>query len=77
MSHSVKITTPIPSAEDVASGLGVTGNRLSGLLALVDRDAKDRYGDGFNAKRTPHAKVAAKKAASSRRATEKRGRKAR
>jgi hypothetical protein len=36
MSPSVKITTPIPSPEEIASDLGITGNRLDGLLDLVD-----------------------------------------
>ena len=78
MSHSVKITTPMPSAEDIASSLGVTGNRLSDLLALVGRDTKGRvHGNGFRATRIPHVKGTSKKAASSRRSTENRGRSAR
>lgn len=36
MSHSVKVTTPIPSPEEVASSLGVSRRRLDDLLALVN-----------------------------------------
>jgi hypothetical protein len=40
MSHSVKITTPIPSPEEIAADLGITGKRLDSLLALVDERKK-------------------------------------
>ena len=64
MSHSVKITTPIPSPEDIASDLGITGNRLEGLLELVDGRKKSGGHNGSvplhpsrvkkaSAKRTP------------------------
>jgi hypothetical protein len=42
MSHSVKITTPIPSPEEVASDLGIVGKRLDGLLELVDGREKKK-----------------------------------
>jgi hypothetical protein len=42
MSHSVKITTPIPSPEEVASDLGIVGKRLDGLLELVEKKKKKK-----------------------------------
>lgn len=64
MSHSVKITTPIPSPEEVAVSLGVSRGRLEDLLALVN-DSKTATGER---RRTPPAghirKRASKKAAS-------------
>jgi hypothetical protein len=46
MSHSVKIKTPIPSLEDIASDLGITGKRLDGLLELVDGREKSSGHNG-------------------------------
>ena len=37
MSHFVKISSPMPSPEDIAFDLGVKKSRLDGLLALVER----------------------------------------
>jgi hypothetical protein len=64
MSHSVKITTPIPSPEDIASDLGVTGRRLDGLLALVNRRTKTK--GGFWRSAAPAKKAMAKKAPAKR-----------
>ena len=47
MSPSVEIKTPIPSPEDIASDLGITGKRLDGLLELVDgREKKKKRKSG-------------------------------
>jgi hypothetical protein len=63
MSHSVKVTTPIPTPEEIAADLEITGNRLDGLLELVDGRKK---GGGHNGSVAPHLsrvkKAAAKKA---------------
>jgi hypothetical protein len=76
MSHSVKITTPIPSPEEIASDLGVTQGRLDGLLALVDRRTKAAGHDGFRSADKSQMKKTAKKP-SAKRATGKRVRTAR
>jgi hypothetical protein len=77
MSHSVKLTTPIPSPEDVASSLGVSRSRLNELLALVDRGAKGRSDEGSRHFKRNVTKRAFKKAASKGRVIEKRGRSSR
>lgn len=72
MSHSVKIKTPIPSPEEIASNLGISGRRLDTLLALVEREKTGSNGiTGSDAA----VKAAAKKSA--RRVKGKRGRAAR
>jgi hypothetical protein len=76
MSHSVKITTPIPSPEEIASDLGVTRNRLDGLLALVDGRTKNSGRNDCGSARTSGAKKVAKKA-SARQRPAKHGRSAR
>jgi hypothetical protein len=77
MSHSVKITTPIPSPEDVAFSLGVSRRRLDDLLALVDRGATNRSeGSGLRLKEKS-TKRAFKKATSPGSSIEKRGRSSR
>ena len=76
MSHSVKITTPIPSPEDVAFSLGVSRSRLDELLALVDRGAKYRSEGSVHFKGNS-TKRAFKKATSKGRVIEKRGRSSR
>jgi hypothetical protein len=60
MSHSVKIKTPIPSPEEIASDLGISGRRLDTLLALVERDKTGS--NGIN-RSDASAKAAAKKSA--------------
>jgi hypothetical protein len=68
MSHSVKIKTPIPSPEEIASDLGITGRRLDGLLELVNggrkKKAKKKSGrhDRFAPMHPSRMKKAAKKA---------------
>jgi hypothetical protein len=76
MSHSVKISTPIPSPEEIASDLGVTRNRLDGLLALVDGRTKIGGSNDSGRARPSGAKKAAKKA-SARQTPAKHGRSAR
>ena len=61
MSHSVKIKTPIPSPEEIASDLGISGRRLDTLMALVERDKTGS--NGIN-RSDASAKAAAKKSAS-------------
>jgi hypothetical protein len=51
MSHSVKITTPIPSPEEIASDLGITGDRLDGLLQLVNGRRQNAGGHGSRVKK--------------------------
>jgi hypothetical protein len=75
MSRSVKIATPIPSLEDVAADLGITGNRLDGLLELVDGREKSGGDNGSVPKHPSRMKKAAKKA-SAKRAPGKHGRSA-
>ena len=72
MSHSVKLTTPIPSPEDVALSLGVSRSRLDDLLALVDRGAKGRIPRVGRGSTENDSKSAFKKAASKGRLIEKR-----
>jgi hypothetical protein len=62
MSHSVKITTPIPSPEEIASDLGITGRRLDGLLELVDGTKKSGGHNGSVPLRATRTKSAGKKA---------------
>jgi hypothetical protein len=76
MSHSVKITTPIPSPEEIASDLGITGRRLDGLLELVDGTKKSGGHNGSVPSHATRVNKAAKKA-SARRVTGKHGRSAR
>ena len=76
MSHSVKITTPIPSPEEIASDLGITGRRLDGLLELVDGTNKSGAHNGSVPSRATRLKKAGKKE-SARRVTGKQGRSAR
>ena len=76
MSHSVKITTPIPSPEEIGSDLGITGSRLDGLLELVDGTKKSGGHNGPVPLHAPRVKKAAKKA-SARRVAGKHGRSAR
>jgi hypothetical protein len=66
MSHSVKITTPIPSPEEIASDLGITGNRLDGLLELVDGRKKGAGHQGSVSLHPSRVKKAAKKAPAKR-----------
>jgi hypothetical protein len=75
MSRSVKITTPIPSLDEIASDLGITGRRLDGLLELVDGTKKSGGHNGSVALRATRVKKAAKKA-SAKRVTGKHGRSA-
>jgi hypothetical protein len=42
MSHSVEIKTPIPTPNDIASDLRITGKRLDSLLELVDGTEKKK-----------------------------------
>jgi hypothetical protein len=64
MRLAVKITTPIPSPEEIASDFGISGSRLDELLGLVDGRKKTRGNNGSvplhasqvkkaSAKRTP------------------------
>jgi hypothetical protein len=76
MSHSVKITTPIPSPEEIASDLGISGNRLDSLLELVDGTKKSVGRNGSVPFRATRVKKAGKKA-SAKRVTGKHGRSAR
>ena len=71
MSHSVKVTTAIPSLEDIASDLGITGRRLADLMGLAERGSKAGSSNGL--KQHAPAKKAAKKA-SAKRPIGKRGR---
>jgi hypothetical protein len=64
MSRSVKITTPIPSLDEIASDLGITGNRLDGLLELVERRGKSGGPNGSVLKHPSRMK--AKKASGKR-----------
>jgi hypothetical protein len=66
MSHSVKITTPIPSPEEIASDLGITGNRLDGLLELVDGRKQSAGHLGSVPPHFSRVKKAAKKASAKR-----------
>jgi hypothetical protein len=75
MSHSVKIKTPIPSPEEVASDLGITGKRLDGLLELVGGTEKSSGQNGSVPVHPAGMNKAAKKA-SAKRARGKHGRSA-
>jgi len=75
MSHSVKITTPIPSPEEIASDMGITRSRLDNLLALVDGETKSGAYNRF--RHASAVKKAAAKKAPAKRTTGKRGRTAR
>jgi hypothetical protein len=76
MSRSVKITTPMPSLDEIASDLGIAGNRLDGLLELVNGTKKNGGRNGSVSLVAPRVKKAAKNA-SARRVAGKHGRSAR
>ncbi len=75
MSHSVKVKTPIPSPEEIAADLGITGKRLDSLLELVGGREKSSGQNGSVPVHPSRMKKAAKKA-SAKRARGKHGRSA-
>jgi hypothetical protein len=65
MGHSVKISTPFPSPEEIASDLGISRNRLNGLLELVDGKKSGGH-NGSAARHSSRVKKAAKKSSAKR-----------
>jgi hypothetical protein len=64
MAHFVKINSPMPSPEEIASDFGVKQSRLNALLALVERTAQSR--DSRGSKQVSAKKVAPKKTLANR-----------
>lgn len=63
MGHSVQITTPIPSAEEIADRLGISEKRQKMLFRIVQRQLKARK---IVAKKAPAGSQSEKRAKAER-----------